>query len=168
MYVKLENNIPVKWPIAEWEIRAQYPDSSLPEYMPDELALEMGYAPFIFCGYPPEYNSEWQNIEEIAPILKDKKYYQSYKITEKYSPEEKNRLIEEKIKAANKQEAQLLLQQTDWTATLDISDPQYSDPYLINQNEFLAYRSAVRKIAINPPTTPAVFPEQPQAIWSNQ
>lgn len=68
----------------------------------------------------------------------------------------------------NKQQAIALLQETDWTATVDISDPQYSDPYLVNQDEFLAYRSNVRKIAVNPPTTPAVFPEQPKDIWSNQ
>lgn len=67
----------------------------------------------------------------------------------------------------NKQQATTLLQQTDWTATVDINDPQYSNPYLTNQNEFLAYRSQVRQVAVNPPTTPATFPVEPTAQWSN-
>lgn len=69
--------------------------------------------------------------------------------------------------AINKNQAVTLLQETDWAATVDITNPEYSNPYLTNQNEFLAYRSAVRQIAVNPPTTEAVFPIQPKAIWSN-
>lgn len=66
----------------------------------------------------------------------------------------------------NKQRAELLLQQTDWTATVDISSPEYSNPYLVNQAEFLAYRSTVRQIAVNPPTEPATFPTKPEEVWS--
>jgi hypothetical protein len=73
----------------------------------------------------------------------------------------------EQIQAQNKETSTYLLQQTDWTCTVDINNPQYSNPYLMNQNEFLAYRSTVRAIAVNPPTTPATFPTQPQATWSN-
>ena len=72
------------------------------------------------------------------------------------------------IQEQNKQQATSLLQQTDWTCTVDINNPEYSNPYLMNQDAFLAYRSQVRQIAVNPPTTPAVFPEQPKEIWSNQ
>ena len=72
----------------------------------------------------------------------------------------------EEIQAQNKQQATSFLQQTDWTCTVDITNPEYSNPYLTNQNEFLAYRSAVRAIAVNPPTTPAEFPNKPLEIWS--
>ena len=67
----------------------------------------------------------------------------------------------------NKQQATQLLQETDWTCTVDITNPQYSNPYLMNQDAFLAYRSTVRAIAVNPPTTLAVFPTMPQEVWSN-
>jgi hypothetical protein len=73
----------------------------------------------------------------------------------------------EQIAAQNKATATSLLQETDWTCTVDITNPEYSNPYLANQPEFLAYRSTVRSIAVNPPTTPAVFPEQPQEIWAD-
>lgn len=71
----------------------------------------------------------------------------------------------DQIKAANKSQAESLLQSTDWTATVDISNPQYSNPYLGNQDAFLAYRSQVRQIAVNPPTTPAAFPTAPKEVW---
>jgi hypothetical protein len=73
----------------------------------------------------------------------------------------------QQIAAQNKANATTLLQQTDWSCTVDITNPQYSNPYLTNQADFLAYRSAVRSIAVNPPTTPATFPAQPQAVWSS-
>lgn len=69
------------------------------------------------------------------------------------------------IQAQNKAQAESLLQATDWTATVDINNPQYSNPYLGNQSEFLAYRSQVRQIAVNPPTEPAVFPDKPNEMW---
>lgn len=73
----------------------------------------------------------------------------------------------EDIQAQNKTDATSLLQQTDWTCTVDITNPQYSNPYLMNQDAFLAYRSTVRAIAVNPPTTPAVFPPKPDEVWSS-
>lgn len=73
----------------------------------------------------------------------------------------------EDIQSDNKQAAMSLLQQTDWTCTVDITNPQYSNPYLMNQEEFLTYRSQVRAIAVNPPTTPAVFPAKPNEVWSS-
>lgn len=74
----------------------------------------------------------------------------------------------EEIQAQNKSEASQLLSATDWTATVDISNPQYSNPYLMNQDDFLAYRSAVRAIAVNPPTTPVtVWPTLPTEQWSS-
>lgn len=69
--------------------------------------------------------------------------------------------------AQNKEQATTLLQQTDWTCTVDINNPQHSNPYLTNQDEFLSYRSQVRQIAINPPSEPATFPTVPTEVWSS-
>lgn len=73
----------------------------------------------------------------------------------------------EEIQAQNKAEASQLLSATDWTTIPDVSDPVVSNPYLTNAAEFAAWRSQVRAIAVNPPTTPAVFPTQPTEQWSN-
>lgn len=69
--------------------------------------------------------------------------------------------------AANKAKAQQLLADTDWTATVDINNPQYSNPYLANQDAFLAYRSAVRAIAVNPPAVVDPWPVQPTPVWQS-
>ena len=74
----------------------------------------------------------------------------------------------EEIQEQNKATAVSLLQATDWAATVDISNPQYSNPYLMNQDEFLAYRSQVREIAVYPPTIPVgVWPTVPTEVWSS-
>jgi hypothetical protein len=69
------------------------------------------------------------------------------------------------FKEYNKNRAEMLLQQTDWTATVDVSDPNYSNPYLSNQLDFLNYRNEIRKIAINPPYEQYDFPLLPKEIW---
>lgn len=58
------------------------------------------------------------------------------------------------------------LQQTDWTAIPDVADPLKSNPYLMNQSDFVAYRSAVRNLAVNPVVDP-VWPTLPTEQWSN-
>lgn len=72
----------------------------------------------------------------------------------------------EEIQAQNKSIAVAYLSETDWAATVDITNPQYSNPYLDNQDEFLAYRSDMRVIAVDPPTTVIPkWPSPPVAVW---
>ena len=73
----------------------------------------------------------------------------------------------QQIQLQNTSDAQVLLSATDWTAIVSVADPAVSNPYLTNQAEFLSYRSTVRNLGVNPPTTPAVFPIQPTPTWSN-
>lgn len=68
--------------------------------------------------------------------------------------------------AANKQQAEQLLQATDWVEVPSVSDTA-NNPHLVNYQEFITYRLALRAIAVNPPTEPAVFPELPQENWSS-
>jgi hypothetical protein len=67
--------------------------------------------------------------------------------------------------AACKQQASSLLSQTDWTTIADVADPTKSNPYLLNQAEFAAYRSAVRMLAVYPVADP-VWPVKPAEQWS--
>lgn len=67
----------------------------------------------------------------------------------------------------NKQTAIKLLQETDWTSIADIGNPELSNPYLMNQGEFLAWRSKVRAIAVNPIEGANIFPTKPQEQWSS-
>lgn len=63
-----------------------------------------------------------------------------------------------------KQQASGLLYKTDWTTIADVADPTKSNPYLMNQAEFIAYRSQVRALAVNPVVNPT-FPPVPTAQW---
>jgi len=58
-----------------------------------------------------------------------------------------------------------LLDQTEWTANIDVANP-VNTPYLTNQAEFVAYRNIIRRYAVNPVTNP-VWPVQPIAQWSS-
>jgi hypothetical protein len=63
-------------------------------------------------------------------------------------------------------QAKDILTATDWTSISDVGDPAKSNPYLVNQAEFIAYRSTVRGYAVNPVVDP-VWPTQPTEQWSS-
>jgi hypothetical protein len=67
----------------------------------------------------------------------------------------------------NKQTATQLLYETDWTTIPDVADPALSNPYLMNQADFFAYRSALRQIAVYPTAGNINFPTKPQEQWSS-
>ena len=65
-----------------------------------------------------------------------------------------------------KAKAVQILNDTDWTSIGDVGNPQMSNPYLVNQAAFIAYRSQIRQLAVNPVVDP-VWPTQPTAQWSS-
>lgn len=67
---------------------------------------------------------------------------------------------------ACKQKAKELLYETDWTSIPDVGNSSVSNPYLVNQAEFIAYRSQIRALAVNPVANP-VWPTQPTEQWSS-
>ena len=67
--------------------------------------------------------------------------------------------------AACKAQATKLLYETDWTTIADVADPTKSQPYLLNQTEFTAYRSSLRVLAVYPVADP-VWPVKPTEQWS--
>jgi hypothetical protein len=73
---------------------------------------------------------------------------------------------EQADKITCKQQAVTLLQATDWTTIPDVANPSASNPYLMNQGAFIAWRSQVRALAVNPVANP-VFPTQPTEQWSS-
>ena len=63
-------------------------------------------------------------------------------------------------------QAKDILTATDWTSIPDVGNPTASNPYLVNQSAFIAYRSQIRALAINPVANP-VWPTQPTEQWSS-
>lgn len=66
-------------------------------------------------------------------------------------------------KQACKKKASELLYATDWTTIPDVTNP-INTPHLVNQADFIVYRNAVRKLAVNPVVDP-VFPPKPDEVW---
>lgn len=64
---------------------------------------------------------------------------------------------------ACKVQAKKLLIETDWTEVPSVSDPA-NTPHLVNQADFIAYRIALRLLAVNPVVNPS-FPPVPVAKW---
>jgi hypothetical protein len=72
----------------------------------------------------------------------------------------------EELIAQCKQIAVGILNSTDWTSIADVGDPAKANPYLVNQADFISYRSAVRALAVNPVANP-VWPVEPTEQWSS-
>ena len=68
-------------------------------------------------------------------------------------------------KMSCKAQARQILYDTDWTTIPDVANPS-NNPYLMNQDEFIAYRNIVRGYAVNPVTDPD-FPTAPTEQWSS-
>lgn len=76
------------------------------------------------------------------------------------------RLTADQPLQACKEKASSLLFGTDWTTIPDVANPQTSNPYLMNQAEFMAYRNQLRQLAVNPVADP-VWPVAPTVQWSS-
>jgi len=63
-----------------------------------------------------------------------------------------------------KAQASKLLYETDWTTIPDVADPAKSNPYLINVQDYVTYRSALRQLAVYPVANP-VWPTKPVSQW---
>jgi hypothetical protein len=148
------------YPVTQEQIQAEYPNTSFPTPF-------VAPAPYdtVFDSPQPSYDPATQTVVQVAPTLTDGQYYQTWSVVA-LSPEQQAAYAAQ-VKAQNSAQAQQLLAATDWTAIASVADPAVSNPYLTNQAAFLSYRSAVRAIGLNPPSTPATFPAAPIATWSN-
>jgi hypothetical protein len=73
---------------------------------------------------------------------------------------------EEADKLSCADQAKAILTATDWTSIPDVGNPDASNPYLVNQSAFIAYRSQIRALAVNPVADP-VWPTPPTEQWSS-
>lgn len=152
------------YPYSMSEFRAANPNVSLPENPTEAQLNEQG----MYTVYPtpqPKYNPILQNETEGAPENTDNKWYQTWVITEATQQEIEYRSAN--AKTANANYGKQLLLDTDWAAPSSIADPAESNPHLVNRQEFLAYRSAVRAIVLNPSVEAPNWPAKPNEVWSS-
>ena len=128
----------------------------------DAILNELGADPVLNGPYPT--CGTYQYVNEGPVVEVDGQWFTSFVVVDMDAEQIAAKNAE--LAANNKTTAVNILNATDWTTIPDVADPAKSNPYLMNQAEFIAYRSTVRNIAVNP-TFDAVFPTQPQEIWSN-
>lgn len=147
-YVDAQTKVPCN--VAPMSTGPSYPDLQ-------DLAIEFWNESVWPTDFPLFYGTCADNVDTSTPgIIKvlTQEQYENAKVAE----------FEARI-ANVKNKASAILTQTDWTSIPDVANPEKSNPYLTNQNEFIAFRNIVRNIAINP-TLDAVFPEAPTEQWS--
>ena len=153
------NTQTMAYPVYQNQIQAEYPNTSFPT----PFVAPEPYAP-VMESPQPSFNPITQAVVQGTPVQTDGQWYQVWSVVD-LTPEQIAYNQAQKAQQ-NKTQATQILSSTDWTSIADVADPAKSNPYLTNQAEFLAYRSAVRAIGVNPPTTAPVFPKVPTATWS--
>jgi hypothetical protein len=162
MYVLIKNDAVETYPYSVSQLYADNPNTSFPSPTPDSTLAEYGVFPVVPTPQPA-YDPVTQNLTELDPVQKDSLWVQQWSVTQASAEEVAER--QEQLKLDNKETGKQLLQETDWAAIESVSNPAESNPYLINRQAFLEYRSAVRAIVLSP-TWDAVFPVEPAEIWS--
>ena len=163
MLIKIENGKPVGYPVVESNFRQLFPETSFPYPLTPSDVEPFGYGLYEYSSQPTP--GTYENVLEVTPVKNAAGIWmQTWTVVPMTSEEiaQKN----EELKQQNKNQAASLLMITDWTTIPDVSDPALSDPYLTNAAEFAAYRSQIRKIAVNPPVTVDPWPVEPEEVWA--
>ena len=155
-YVKLVDDAPSEWPLSDARIRHDNPLVSFPAEMNNLDVSSYGFGRFSFADRP-EYDSEYQNCDEVTPVLSNGVYVQTWQVSDKYSAEERVAYDEQKeadrldaLPEKHRMMRDLLLADTDWWASSDLTMTA----------EQTAYRQALRDI-----TTHANWPDLGEADW---
>lgn len=145
-----------------FQIRNDFSNTSLPEYLTDEFLTTIN----IFSVVPirqPEYDWMTQNCVKGSPELVNGTWYETWVVTEATPEEVAQRKTQ--CQQQNKTKAEDMLKASDWSQYPDVTN-QLNIPHLVNSEEWVIYRAAVRAIAINPPISVTEWPTKPEEIWS--
>ena len=138
------------------DLRLANPGTSFPQVLTDECLAEWDVYP---CQptEPPAVDYT-QNLTMGAPVNIAGVWTQTWVVTPASADEIAAR--EAEMRQANKQQASALLTETDYTDLPNTADK------ILNLPSILAYREALRIIAINPPLTVDQWPVKPKTQWS--
>jgi hypothetical protein len=111
LYIKIEDNQPVGFPITEDTLRQIMSNVSLPYDINLEELLNLGYAPYEKV-LPPE-TQRFEKVVELTPTFDGSKATQNLQV-EEMSDQEKEALIAEQLEDSRSKQKELLAA-TDWT-----------------------------------------------------
>lgn len=159
-YALIKNNQVILYPYTLYQFKKDNTKVSIPEIPTDNQLIELGLYK-VNSTVKPQFNNITQKCIETTPKAIDGVWYQTWQVVD-LSQDELN-IIELEAKQSNKQEAERLLQETDYYSDATIGDS--TQPiYLENYQDIVNYRMQLRLIAINPQVT-VMWPEKPERIW---
>lgn len=108
MYAKIQNNIPVEWPVREFQIRSSMTTVSLPAQITPEVVAQFGFEPYSEAA-KPDFNALVEKVEERHPVKQGGVWAQQWEVVELYSPAEREQVLADAAaKAAEEAKAALV------------------------------------------------------------
>jgi len=142
-----------------------FPNTSFPRSGPSQEWLDANNAALV--APPWSYDTDTE-IEEPCDPYQDPTNKEVFTSTIRPMTQEEldQRKVEKEAaeRTANGQRAVNLLSETDWVEVPAVGDST-QPVYLENVAEFIAYRDAMRVIAVNPPIEVDVWPLKPSEVW---
>jgi hypothetical protein len=128
--------------------------------MTEEQLREIGWLPWVLVTVPVGEN---QVLDGSTVAIKATEIVETQVVRDMTPQEIADR--DQQYKDGNKQQAEGLLQETDWVEIPSVSDTA-NTPHLVNYADFITYRLALRAIAVNTPVTVTEWPTKPEENWS--
>lgn len=88
MLVKLENGVPVEWPVSEMAFDLRHPNVSFVMPLDEATLAQFGYGTYKLSD-PQEHDAQWQEAQETTPVLQGGVWVQQWTIVDKYTAEER-------------------------------------------------------------------------------
>jgi len=154
MYVFVTNGTAVYYALSS--LYSDNPDTSFPVPTPDSTLAEYNVYPCLVVNPPVVDYTE--NVTLGDPALVGGEWTQTWITTPATSEEIAQRELD--MQNANKARASTELYETDYT------DLPHTASQITNIQDVLAYRQALRQIALAPPVTVQNWPVLPAIIWS--
>jgi hypothetical protein len=108
MYAKIENNIPVEWPVRDFQIRSAMTTVSLPAQITPEDVAPLGFEPYAESE-KPEFDPLIQDVREVAPVKQGDLWAQSWEVVELYDTTKREQVLaEDAAKKAEEAKAALV------------------------------------------------------------
>ena len=154
MYILVTDGTAVYYALSS--LYSDNPDTSFPVPTPDSTLAEYNVFPCVVVNPPQVDYTETVTLGD--PALIDGEWTQTW-VTTPSTPEQIAQR-EQEMKNSNKSQASSYLSETDYT------DLPNTASQITNMQEILAYRQALRQIALAPPVTVQNWPVRPAIIWS--
>ena len=141
--------------ITEQELLNQYPNTSFPRPLSEEIINSLDADVVLNGAQPTATRYQFVNQDGVEEV--NGQWFTKFVVVD--MDQEQKDAVDEKLKQSNKDKAAKLLTESDFYDLPNTANK------ITNIADIIAYRDALRVIALNP-TVDVVFPEKPTTIWS--